>query len=63
MTVTLQIGTAIASAWMTEEPLHMIATKMKMSGRDVMNVVRQMQLPDRHPVTRQLYQPRQMVEA
>ncbi len=58
----MQVGTTIASGWLAGEPLYNIATRVKMSGRDVMDVVRKFKLPDRHPVTRVLYPTRQMVE-
>ncbi len=53
--ITTQMATAIASAWLNEVPLHLMAEATAKSYVDIMDVVRAMRLPDRHPTTRKVY--------
>lgn len=55
MDVSMQVSTAIAYAWLTQVPLYEIAAAAKMDHVSVMNAVRQMRLPDRHPTSRVIY--------
>lgn len=53
---TPQMASAIANAWLNEVPLHLMAEATAKSYVDIMNVVRSMRLPDRHPTTRVVYE-------
>lgn len=54
--MTMQLATTIANAWLNEEPLHEIVLKTKMDHVSVMDALRKMRMPDRHPTTRKLYE-------
>ena len=54
--MTMQLATTIANAWLNEEPLHEIVLKTKMDHVSVMDALRKMRMPDRHPTTRVVYE-------
>jgi hypothetical protein len=53
--IPTQMATSIANAWLNEVPLHQITAAAQMEHVAVMDVVRGLRLPDRHPTTRQIY--------
>jgi len=60
--ISTQMATAIASAWLNEVPLHTISETAKLDYVTVMDLVRGMRLPDRHPTTRKVYEGRSFVD-
>lgn len=54
--ITMHVATKIAHAWLNEVPLHKISEETKLDYVTVMDAVRQMRLPDRHPATRKVYE-------
>jgi hypothetical protein len=60
--IPMQVATSIAHAWLTQVPLHQIALAARMDYVAVMNAIRQMGLPDRHPTTRAIYEGRSFVD-
>ncbi len=60
--ISTQMATAIANAWLNEVPLHTIAESAKLTYSDVMDAIRAMRLPDRHPTTRKVYEGRSFVD-